>query len=642
MSSNGAPNLLHLVLIAIDEENRYVGGQEKALNLKLSEDGYGALLSQGLRSKVTLQVPPGRYRLKAVVRESVDAILGSAQRHAVVPKRIRRSNGPEEERPLLDALTSPNPLTQLGLKFQAYVFAETPQQARLILAGRVKNLPAELSFQGSLRVMGVARSMDGRIASLFSDSVELGEQEKEISFRNDLKLAPGRYRVKLAVVDPGGRRGTAEEEVLVPAFQLDSLTASSLLLSQKLEGFPAYVLDLQRRLTDETDPLFHNGVRILAPAERRFESSAPLAVFYKVHNLKSDLRERRLTAKVTVRNEKGQGHEYPPFLLKQGVHAITDGEATVAFRLPTEELPPGTYRLVVETQDISNGQSVVAQAEMRILQGSRVEDSAGNGQLNVQDANLPQPTRETLAEGIDYLAITQAEDLVERLRRIEAFIAKYPGSDRIATLSEMATLLYWRLQKFDKVIEHGENTLALRPSSPRVLSLLATAHHLLDQPDQVIRRASKAIRSLRNLDKPGYLDEARWKSQIDDLIAKNYAYMGSAYFSQYESDRRKPDNDEASLKLDKAYTYSSRAVELNPNSDFAHFQLGLVFCARNLVADALYSLARAVVLGGAFVDTARENLELVYKSFNQGSSEGLDEVLEQARADLVAKADPSL
>jgi tetratricopeptide (TPR) repeat protein len=144
---------------------------------------------------------------------------------------------------------------------------------------------------------------------------------------------------------------------------------------------------------------------------------------------------------------------------------------------------------------------------------------------------------------------------------------------------------------------------------------------------------------LRGLDKPDYLEENRWKSQIDDLLASSYAYMGSAYFSQYEIDRVRLSRDPG-LTLDKAYTYSSLAVKLDPKSDFAQFHLGLVFCARNSIDEALHSLARAVVLKGAFLDIAKENLESVYKSINQGSSDGLGELLEQARIDL-AKEKPS-
>ena len=120
-------------------------------------------------------------------------------------------------------------------------------------------------------------------------------------------------------------------------------------------------------------------------------------------------------------------------------------------------------------------------------------------------------------------------------------------------------------------------------------------------------------------------------------MSQNYAFMGSAYLSQYEADRRSASDHKASLNLDKAYLYSTQAVDLDPRSDFAQFQLGIVFCASNRAHEAVESLAKAVVLKGRFREIARENLESVYRLINGGSLEGLDALLEQAQANLGAE-----
>ena len=117
-------------------------------------------------------------------------------------------------------------------------------------------------------------------------------------------------------------------------------------------------------------------------------------------------------------------------------------------------------------------------------------------------------------------------------------------------------------------------------------------------------------------------------------MSQNYAYMGSAYLSQYEADRRDPSNPNAGLNLQKDHLYSSRAVELAPRSDFAQFQLGIVFCASNQVVEAIEPLAKAVVLNGRFGEIARENLEAVFRAINQGSLDGLEDLLAQARHEL--------
>ncbi len=78
-------NLIHLVVVALDPQGRYIDGVEKAIQFNLTDPGYAGLLRQGLSSRVNMKLPAGRYRVQAVVRESVQARMGSAQQIVEVP-----------------------------------------------------------------------------------------------------------------------------------------------------------------------------------------------------------------------------------------------------------------------------------------------------------------------------------------------------------------------------------------------------------------------------------------------------------------------------------------------------------------------------------------------------------------------------
>ena len=78
-------NLIHIVVIVFDENDRYVDGVEKTIELNLTQGSYDALNRQGLLSKVEFNVPPGRYKIKAAVRESVQQRLGSFQKTLEIP-----------------------------------------------------------------------------------------------------------------------------------------------------------------------------------------------------------------------------------------------------------------------------------------------------------------------------------------------------------------------------------------------------------------------------------------------------------------------------------------------------------------------------------------------------------------------------
>jgi VWFA-related protein len=78
-------NDITLVLVALDEGDRYVDGLVKSVHLNLSPPRYAELRQGGLASTVKLQLPPGTYRIKAVVRESVRSEVGSLTRLLTIP-----------------------------------------------------------------------------------------------------------------------------------------------------------------------------------------------------------------------------------------------------------------------------------------------------------------------------------------------------------------------------------------------------------------------------------------------------------------------------------------------------------------------------------------------------------------------------
>ena len=635
-------NLLHLITVAYREDGGYLGGQEKQLDLRLTRSGQQDLAALGATSKTTLEVPSGAHQLKAVVRESVEAVLGSVQERIVLARRLTagKPSGPKYR--LLSALAAPDPSGAIPLRFTTYTFYPDPKRALVRLSAQAR-LPEDgvlgVSASEPLQVMGVAIGEDGEIASLFGGSVGAEGAGGKVRFGGRMKLPPGRYRLKLAVADIGGRVGTAEQDLLIPELPEDRLATSSLVAAREMQAFPPSVFAVQVKLTDELDPFIHQGLQIRAPASRRFNRGEPLIVFYRLYNLAAEDGRSPLMARVSLVGESGGSKEFPPVVLNEGVEAATQGEAGVAFQLPTGDLAPGKYSLRVETRNLSGSRTVLARSESIELLPREGEGVAANLEGNGPPAaspslDLPKPEARGVQEGIDLLAIAGAEDPAQRVGLIEAFLARHPESDRVGELRRQATWLYWQLNRFQMAIQHGEASLSDSPSDPQVLTILATAYHALDEPAQAIRRASRAVRSLRGLDRPGHMDAERWQSRIDDLMSQNYAYMGSAYLSQYETDRRNPASQNAGLNLQKAHLYSTRAVELAPRSDFAQFQLGIVFCARNDVVAAIQPLAKAVVLNGRFGDIARENLESVYRLIHQGSLDGLENLLAQARLDL--------
>jgi hypothetical protein len=78
-------NLVSMVLVAFDENDHYIDGVEKTIEFRLLETSYASLLNQGLTSRVELKLPLGRYKIKAVVRESAQGKMGSITKAVEIP-----------------------------------------------------------------------------------------------------------------------------------------------------------------------------------------------------------------------------------------------------------------------------------------------------------------------------------------------------------------------------------------------------------------------------------------------------------------------------------------------------------------------------------------------------------------------------
>jgi VWFA-related protein len=78
-------NSLSLVVAAFDENDKWIDGIEKVIDFNLLEPSYAALVQYGLSAKVDFNLPPGRYKVRTIVRESLKRQMGSVSRLIEVP-----------------------------------------------------------------------------------------------------------------------------------------------------------------------------------------------------------------------------------------------------------------------------------------------------------------------------------------------------------------------------------------------------------------------------------------------------------------------------------------------------------------------------------------------------------------------------
>jgi VWFA-related protein len=78
-------NVVSLILAAFDENDKFINGIDKSVDFQLLEESYSALRNHGITSRVELKLPPGHYKIKAVVREGNQGKMGSITKSMEIP-----------------------------------------------------------------------------------------------------------------------------------------------------------------------------------------------------------------------------------------------------------------------------------------------------------------------------------------------------------------------------------------------------------------------------------------------------------------------------------------------------------------------------------------------------------------------------
>ena len=392
-------NRINLAVVAFDDKDEYVGGDEKAWNFKLSDSSYQALLQSGLTSKVVLEVPPGQYQVKVAARENLNAGLGSLRRTVEVPLLSDRKTAGTLEKTALRGLQSSEQHRDLSVDFKANFFYQESDQALVLITAKVSQGSAGDTPKSWLPgrdrcLMGVAFSDDGQADSIFSHTFPHANGKAESVVEGFLKLKPGKYRIKLVAADRHAKLGTAEQSLWIPDLPRDALMTSGLVLSQDLEPFSPSVAGMQ---VPEARWLFHRGFRVKPAISNEIAPPQPLALFYKLYNA-SELEDGNLTAHVQAVKDTGEAIDFPPIALDRNhLEERAPGQVAVGFKLSTQSLSPGNYRFEITTEETGSGRATITETDFAVKQGSRTAASENipaplnTGETPAETASNPEP-----------------------------------------------------------------------------------------------------------------------------------------------------------------------------------------------------------------------------------------------------------
>jgi hypothetical protein len=283
----------------------------------------------------------------------------------------------KQEKTLLTALATPGDTAQLPIVFRPAYFFNSPRSAKVLIAARIAMAKMAFKKKGGqlgtdLNLMGVAYAEDGSIAARFSETLPVSfDKEKEaefrkgnLAYRNYFKLRPGKYRLKLAASDESNNLGSAEQSFEVPALPEQGLAASSLVIAERMSRLPDLIQNLQAQMLDESDPLLYSGMQIEPRVDNRLPVNTVFPVLFRIYNLPSPADQLNLVAKPKLVGDQGKEFALDPIALQKLMNPTGKGEAVVALRLPFKDVPPGKYRLIIETTGESTAGTAIIQTDL--------------------------------------------------------------------------------------------------------------------------------------------------------------------------------------------------------------------------------------------------------------------------------------
>jgi VWFA-related protein len=286
----------------------------------------------------------------------------------------------KQEKTLLTALASPDTAAQLPIVFRPLYFYDSPRVARVLVASRIRMEKAAFKKKGGqlgteFNIMGVAYAEDGSIAARFSETLPVSfDKEKEPEFRkkdlvyrNYFKLRPGKYRLGLAISDESDNLGSTEQMLQIPAFPDRGFAGSSIAIAEQTSSLPDLIRNLQTQLLDEEDPLLCSGVQIEPSVENRLSAGANVPLVFRIYNLPGPQDRWDLTAKVKLLDENGKEYKMRPISLKTSTSPVGKAEALVALTMSFKQVPPGKYRLIIETSEPGFQDTAMLQTDLEFM-----------------------------------------------------------------------------------------------------------------------------------------------------------------------------------------------------------------------------------------------------------------------------------
>jgi hypothetical protein len=229
--------------------------------------------------------------------------------------------------------------------------------------------------KGLVNIFGRVSTITDHVVQTFEETVEV-EQPAELLpqtlnsnnlYWKALPLRPGRYRLDVAIKDVNNpdHVGVFAQAINVPRYDDDQLSASSLILADKMERVPSKQIGTGNFIIGNT--YIRPRVQVNAATPAMFHQNQNLNFWMQVYNLGIDEKSKQNEAKITYEIIDAASNK---MLLETSEDSKKLGanldQLTVEKSLPLASLQPGKYLVKVMVNDSVSKQEIAQSASFTV------------------------------------------------------------------------------------------------------------------------------------------------------------------------------------------------------------------------------------------------------------------------------------
>ncbi len=274
----------------------------------------------------------------------------------------------------LEARASGSVPGNIGGTLEAPFFYTAPNAARVdlsmnIVSSSVEFAKAKGRFHSDVNILGIAYKPDGTVGARFSDAVTLDFDKDELKhftdapwyYQNQFTLAPGQYRLTIALSSGGQSFGKYEMPLSIEPYDGKKFTLSGLALSNTVQKVADSGTDLDAVLMEDRTPLIVRDYEIVPSGSNHFKKTDKTVIYTQIYEPRLSAANPpavrigyRIVDPKTGKQMMASGAIETDTFIVKGSPVIAMG-----LKVPFDVLPPGSYRLDMQAGEVGGERTPV-------------------------------------------------------------------------------------------------------------------------------------------------------------------------------------------------------------------------------------------------------------------------------------------